>query len=123
MVVGPLKASLVALLLMSFLHSFTRGFSAGTNFLLGATTNAALVRSPVKNRRHNRSFHRARTHHHPRLAAFFSSKISISDAYDGGNIELVSVDADNANPWKDVVSLRIKPDPYTELEKKSHMQY
>ena len=59
--------------------------------------------------------------------ASFSSKISISDTYDGGNIELVD---QNQSPIEDgkegqnnIVSLRIKPDPFTELEKVSHMQY
>eukprot|EP00966_Prymnesium_polylepis_P010681 246186-Prymnesium_polylepis.2 len=41
--------------------------------------------------------------------------ISVSDAFDGGNIELVSI-TDHK------VSLHIKPDPYTELEQKHHLQ-
>ena len=57
----------------------------------------------------------------------FSGKVSISDAYDAGRIELVKItDKEDENgdgmPSK-VVSLRIKPDPYTELEKTSHSQY
>ena len=41
--------------------------------------------------------------------------MSISSAFDGGNIELVDVG--------ETVRLRIKPDVFTELEKKAHMQY
>jgi len=42
--------------------------------------------------------------------------VSISSAFDGGNIEVASQTAV-------AVKLRIKPDPYTELEKKQHMQW
>mmetsp|Transcript_12575 Transcript_12575/g.13471 ORF Transcript_12575/g.13471 Transcript_12575/m.13471 type:complete len:492 (+) Transcript_12575:10-1485(+) len=59
-------------------------------------------------------------------SASFSSKISISDAYDGGNIEHVNqnkVVTEGKQEKNLLVSLRIKPDPYTELEKVSHMQY
>jgi murein tripeptide amidase MpaA len=41
--------------------------------------------------------------------------VSISSAFDGGNIQVESQTAE-------AVQLKIKPDPYTELEKKSHMQ-
>ena len=45
--------------------------------------------------------------------------IAISDAYDGGNIEFVQQE------WMTdqhvVISLKIKPDPYTELEQVHHM--
>jgi murein tripeptide amidase MpaA len=54
----------------------------------------------------------------------FSTRVSISDAYDGGNIQVVEKqanDADENNNNK--VLLNIKPDPYTELEKKHHSQY
>ena len=55
-------------------------------------------------------------------------QISISDAYDGGNIEFVSTDfhpSSNESSIfaKAVVTVRIKPDVYTELEKINHMQY
>ena len=57
-----------------------------------------------------------------------STSVSISDAYDGGNIEYVgqavsSTDNDPDGTFDVVVSLKIKPDPYTELEKVSHSQY
>ena len=42
--------------------------------------------------------------------------VSISTAFDAGNIELVGQDAST-------VRLRIMPDPYTELEQKQHMQW
>ncbi|GKY94395.1 hypothetical protein MPSEU_000405500 [Mayamaea pseudoterrestris] len=49
-----------------------------------------------------------------------ANSISISDAFDGGNIKHVATtpDADTLN-----VSLHIKPDVYTELENIQHMQY
>ena len=48
--------------------------------------------------------------------------ISISDAFDGGNIELVQQQSNgNENEW--TVELRIKPDPYSNFEKTTHMQY
>jgi len=58
------------------------------------------------------------------------TRISISDAFDGGNIELgashdnnkiINVNGDNATQAQ--VHLRIRPDPYTELEKMHHYQY
>ena len=53
--------------------------------------------------------------------ALFSTKpsISISDSYDGGNIELIKCDTED-DPK---VLLNIKKDPFTELEKKHHFQY
>eukprot|EP00815_Leptocylindrus_aporus_P006605 CAMPEP_0116066360 /NCGR_PEP_ID=MMETSP0322-20121206/10329_1 /TAXON_ID=163516 /ORGANISM="Leptocylindrus danicus var. apora, Strain B651" /LENGTH=425 /DNA_ID=CAMNT_0003552885 /DNA_START=295 /DNA_END=1572 /DNA_ORIENTATION=+ len=45
-----------------------------------------------------------------------SSAVSISDAFDGGNIEHVKNEDGS-------VFLKVKPDPYTELEKTNHMQY
>jgi len=45
------------------------------------------------------------------------SVISVTDTFDSGNIECVDSASDDA------VRLRIKPDPFTELEKKSHMQW
>lgn len=41
--------------------------------------------------------------------------VSISSAFDGGNIQVECQTAE-------AVQLKIKPDPYTELEKKAHMQ-
>ena len=46
------------------------------------------------------------------------SFVAISDAFDGGNIEYVGSDSDTG-----VVLLKVKPDPFTELEKVRHMQY
>ena len=45
--------------------------------------------------------------------------VTISDAFDAGNVELDP--SSDADPSK--VRVRIKPDPYTELEEKSHMQW
>ena len=42
--------------------------------------------------------------------------VSISSTFDAGNIEVVEERADG-------VQLKIKPDPYTELEEKSHFQW
>ena len=115
--VGPYyKLNLIWL--MGYL-SYIRSFSAGGNLFSGRTTLATKIQSSSR--------HYCDRFPQHRLAQFvsFSSKVSISDAYDGGNIELVNEEQKDENgkgPSK-VVSLRIKPDPYTELEKKSHMQY
>ena len=45
--------------------------------------------------------------------------IAISDAYDGGNIEFV--EQEWTTDQHVVISLKIKPDPYTELEQVHHM--
>lgn len=53
-------------------------------------------------------------------------KISVSDAFDGGNIEHVDTVVDDSATGEEdtiVVNLRIKPDPYTELEETNHFQY
>jgi len=47
--------------------------------------------------------------------------VSISDGYDGGNIEFVEHQKKEGDQSK--VILRIKPDPYTPLEKTHHSQY
>eukprot|EP00581_Thalassiosira_minuscula_P000873 CAMPEP_0183744004 /NCGR_PEP_ID=MMETSP0737-20130205/65510_1 /TAXON_ID=385413 /ORGANISM="Thalassiosira miniscula, Strain CCMP1093" /LENGTH=666 /DNA_ID=CAMNT_0025979639 /DNA_START=256 /DNA_END=2252 /DNA_ORIENTATION=- len=51
--------------------------------------------------------------------------ISISDAYDSGNGEFVSLRfADGEDDYCDVhVHVKIKPDPFTQLEHKQHFQY
>jgi murein tripeptide amidase MpaA len=54
------------------------------------------------------------------VLALDASKVSISDAYDGGNIEFLGYQQQKDNV---VVSLNIKPDPFTELERTSHLQY
>ena len=46
--------------------------------------------------------------------------VSISSAFDAGNIECCDVSDSGAAP---VVSLKIRPDPFTELEKKRHSQW
>jgi hypothetical protein len=53
-----------------------------------------------------------------------SVKISISDAFDGGNIKFVGTRPNELDPEQatDVI-LHIKPDNYTLLEKIGHMQY
>lgn len=54
-------------------------------------------------------------------------RISISDAFDGGNIDLVEMVGPSASVNDDdsfiTVKLKIKKDPYTELEKQHHFQY
>lgn len=49
-----------------------------------------------------------------------AADISISDAFDGGNIEFVKTKHKENTA---TVLLRIKPDPYTELEKVAHSQH
>ena len=56
------------------------------------------------------------------------SAVSISDAFDGGNIEFVKTvtnnnEQDDDDDDKTVVILKIKPDPFTQLEQKHHFQY
>jgi murein tripeptide amidase MpaA len=120
--VGPFNFNFIIVWSMGYL-TYIRSFSAGRNLILGRTTAFAAAKNPGL----SSTTTRPRT---ARSAKFlpFSSKISISDAYDGGRIELVDIkdreggNGDDDRPSK-VVSLRIKPDPYTELEKKSHLQY
>ena len=50
-----------------------------------------------------------------------AGRISVSDAFDGGNIKLVG--QESIEDGTTVVELEIKKDPYTELEKKHHFQY
>jgi len=105
---GLFKLNLAILWMMGY-FSYIRSFSAGRTLISGRTSAFVRAKSPGFS-----SITRQQTR--SSQCATFSSKISISDAYDGGRIELVDI--------KDqVVSLRIKPDPYTELEKKSHLQY
>ena len=51
--------------------------------------------------------------------------VSVSDAFDSGNIERVDAPAlGSMDPAAgETLRLRIKPDPFTELEQKSHMQW
>ena len=51
------------------------------------------------------------------LRAGMVSMVSISDAFDSGNIERLP------SPSDAIVALQIKPDPYTELEEKHHSQW
>ncbi|GKY96557.1 hypothetical protein MPSEU_000615300 [Mayamaea pseudoterrestris] len=68
------------------------------------------------------SLHRipASSRHSARLFSQAHPRVSISDAYDGGNIEWVGTQIQDD---KLVVSLNVKADPYTELEKTNHLQY
>ena len=50
------------------------------------------------------------------VGSAFSTAISISAAFDAGNIKVVSTSATKA-------VLEIKPDPLTELEQKAHLQW
>jgi hypothetical protein len=49
--------------------------------------------------------------------------ISISDAFDGGNIKFIKQRPNENNPSIIDIIVHIKPDVYTELEKIGHMQY
>jgi murein tripeptide amidase MpaA len=51
-----------------------------------------------------------------------SAGISISDSFDSGNIQLAAR-SHSTSEDQCTVSLQIKPDPYTELEEKAHMQW
>jgi len=50
-----------------------------------------------------------------------SPVISISEAYDGGNGQLLKTEVDNNG--ETTVFVNIRKDPYTELEEKNHFQY
>ncbi|VEU39369.1 unnamed protein product [Pseudo-nitzschia multistriata] len=110
---GQLKVQSILTLfwLMGYL-SFTRSFCMGKNLFPSRASTIAFSKTTSQSQTTGVN---SRVNH----SVSFSSKVSISDAYDGGNIELANIED---GPTK-VVSLRIKPDPYTELEKKSHMQY
>ena len=56
--------------------------------------------------------------HHGRSSAV-SAPVQISCEFDSGNIEVV----DASDPTGKGIQLRIRPDVYTELEKKAHMQW
>ena len=49
--------------------------------------------------------------------------VSISDAFDGGNIKFIRTRPNELDPKTIDVVVHIKPDVYTELEKIGHMQY
>ena len=49
-------------------------------------------------------------------------RVSISDAFDGGNIELVQISNDGGDGVTKI-ELKIKKDPYSELERMHHFQY
>ena len=51
------------------------------------------------------------------------ASISISDAFDGGNIKHLSTTPSSKEPGVLNVSLEIKPDVFTELENIQHLQY
>lgn len=95
--------------------SYIRSFSSVRNLVSGRTSAFAITRDTV-------SLSATRSRIHPTNHVAFSSKVSISDAYDSGRIELVDI-KDGDDGRSKIVSLRIKPDPYTELEKVSHSQY
>jgi hypothetical protein len=59
-----------------------------------------------------------------KTAGISSVTVSISDAFDGGNIKFIGTRPNELDPnnTTDVI-LHIKPDNYTELEKIGHMQY
>jgi|UniRef100_A0A6T7JN58 murein tripeptide amidase MpaA len=50
------------------------------------------------------------------------ARFSVSDAFEGGNVEFVKQSVDENNGWTKI-SVKVKPDVYTELEKIAHMQY
>jgi Cytosolic carboxypeptidase N-terminal domain len=52
-----------------------------------------------------------------------TASVSISAAFDGGNIKFIRTRPNELDPKTIDVVLRIKPDVYTELEKIGHMQY
>ena len=52
-----------------------------------------------------------------------SNSVSISDAFDGGNIDFAETIADSDGKGKHQVLLRIKHDVFTELEHTEHLQY
>jgi len=56
-----------------------------------------------------------------KMSASVSPNISISDAFDGGNGELLETKVDKDG--KITVLVKIRQDPYTELEKTNHFQY
>jgi murein tripeptide amidase MpaA len=58
-----------------------------------------------------------------RMADPTTVSVTISDEFDGGNIEFVDQVASKKGGVAVTVNVRIKPDPYTELEKINHMQY
>ena len=117
--VGPFKSKLTILWSMGYFTSI-RSFSASRNLFSGWTSVFAVAKVPGLS-----STPRSRTRADQLVP--FSSKVSISDAYDAGRIDLVGIrdrkDEKGDAVASKVVSLRIKPDPYTELEEKSHFQY
>lgn len=59
-----------------------------------------------------------------RFSSRAASTLSISDSFDGGNIEHVATtEAPEGGPRLFTVWLRIKPDVYSELERTAHSQY
>jgi murein tripeptide amidase MpaA len=69
----------------------------------------------------------SKTNHRPftrQLSRKSLQAVSISDAFDGGNIEYISQDQNNEESGAVTrVHLNIKKDPFTALEQKHHFQY
>ena len=59
----------------------------------------------------------------PATTAAAKVSVSISDAFDGGNVKFIGTRPNENDPNTTDVLLHIKPDPYTELEKIGHLQY
>lgn len=56
-----------------------------------------------------------------RLRSFSGDTVSVSDAFDGGNVEFLEKDTSREDIT--IVKLNIKKDPFTELEQTHHFQY
>lgn len=84
---------------------------------------------------HHHHHHQHHGNHHHRLFSSSSSepelqpqpvnqmKLSISDAFDGGNIQHIETIQQTEESESTTVLLKIKPDPYTEFEQTNHFQY
>ena len=97
----------------------------GATSFASASTSAAGTITPINNIRwrHQTSPLSVVSHAKRKASSLSASPISISDEYDSGNGEFVSCKIEDGEECDISVNVRIKPDPYTDLEGKQHFQY
>jgi murein tripeptide amidase MpaA len=119
--------------LVSSMHTVARTkrriLIAGAILLTRSSRSSAFplhTGGPRRGALHERTQHGPGQHYERRQysSSRAAARLSISDSFDGGNVEHVATtEASEGGPRLVTVWLRIKPDVYSELERKAHSQY